>query len=585
MTQVDRTNAFPHLHHNINLLWASLFIEELTRHNITDFCIAPGSRSTPLTLAAANHPKVNTHVHFDERGLGFLALGLSQATLKPVVVITTSGTAVANLYPAVIEARQSQLPLIVISADRPPELINCAANQAIDQHNIFANYPVFFNQLPSPSESIKSNFLLTTINQGLFQQQLNSGPIHFNMAIPEPFYPTDEKTNFQHYLSSLKKWCIEQTPFTIYQQLTSLQQVNSLQQAEKKIDLNAEKILVVVGRIKDKKQACAIQAFCKLNHLPLFADIQSQLQGSKQNIAGYDLLLENEKFKQIIQQATRIIQFSDHLVSKRLNQLIGQSQTPLWEISEGNNRIDPMHCVNQRFVCDPQTFIKQTKNSKTINKQWLEKIKCYQSALPKRLKHYLTNEQLSEINTSHYLLNQTTHNLMIGNSLAIRLADMFAQTNAMIYSNRGASGIDGLIATAIGIAKKSSQPTSLLIGDTSFLYDLNSLALVKQLQLPFVIVLLNNDGGGIFNLLPVPEAQQEQFYQNPHGLTFKQTCEQFSIDYYQPSTFSEFKENYQQANAKKEGNKAALIEVCINNQLTPNQLKTIKDEVKNAIIL
>ena len=229
MAQVEKHSTFTHKHHNINLLWASLFIEELVRHGINDFCIAPGSRSTPLTLAAAKHPNAKTHVHFDERGLGFLALGLSQASAKPVVVIVTSGTAVANLYPAVIEAKQSNVPLIIISADRPPELIDCTANQAIDQRKIFADYPVFFCQIPSPTTSIKSNFLLTTIDQGLFQQQMKLGPIHFNMAFTEPFYPQNETIDFKAYLSSLKGWDTHQSPFTIYHNANSAAQTNHCQ--------------------------------------------------------------------------------------------------------------------------------------------------------------------------------------------------------------------------------------------------------------------------------------------------------------------------------------------------------------------
>ena len=575
MTQTEQY-TFPQTHHNINLLWSNLLVEELTRHGITDFCLAPGSRSTPLTLAAVNHPLANTHVHFDERGLGFLALGLSQATKKPTVIITTSGTAVANLYPAVIEAKQSQLPLIILSADRPPELINCTANQAIDQHKIFADYPVYFQQLPSPTESIKSNFLLTSLNQGLFQQQINQGPIHFNMAIPEPFYPTEEIINFKTYLSSLKNWNTQNTPFTHYHMNEQAQEI------AKPIALNAQKILVVVGRIKDKQQALAIEQACKQHQLQLFADVQSQLQASEQNLNGYDLLLENETFKHLILEADLIIQFSDHVISKRLNQLISIANAPIWAVSEHNNLIDPSHCISQRFVVKPTDFIKQLTNSQLIDQQWLESIKQYQTALTHITQTHLSDEKLNEINACAYLLNQTSSNLVLGNSLAIRLADMFGKTTATIYSNRGASGIDGLIATAVGIAKKSHLTTSLLLGDTSFLYDLNSLALLKQLQQPFVIVVLNNDGGGIFNLLPVPQEHQKDFYQNPHGLTFAKTCEQFSINYRQPTNFSEFKAHYQQALSSEE---ATLVEVCVSNLVTPEQLQIIKDEVKNAIIL
>jgi 2-succinyl-5-enolpyruvyl-6-hydroxy-3-cyclohexene-1-carboxylate synthase len=575
MSQLDAQYRFRHDYHNINLLWGSLFIEELVRHGIEDFCIAPGSRSTPLTLAVAKHAKTTSHVHLDERGLGYLALGLSQASSKPVVIIITSGTAVANLYPAVIEAKQSHIPLIIISADRPTELINCMANQAIDQVNIFGGYPVFFSQLPAPSISLSSNALLTTIDQGLFQQRINQGPIHFNIAFNEPFYPQGETINFKHYLTSLKGWDLHHSPFTDYQQ------INQLVTNENKLDLAASKIIVVVGRIKDQKQAVAIQQFCQAFSLVLLADIQSQLQSSANNIVGYDLLLENKHFKQHLSQAELILQFSDHIVSKRLNQFIEHFSGNIWAISEHSQRIDPTHTVSKQFHCTPEQFTKNIINNQYIDSQWFLRFKQYESLFSPLKARYCQEEQLSEINCSTYLLNSTLSNVVLANSMAIRLADMFAQTNARIYSNRGASGIEGLIATAVGIAKNNHETTFLLIGDTSFLYDLNSLQLLTQSHKPLVIILLNNDGGGIFNLLPVPVEQQQKYYQLPHGLTFQKTCEQFSINYSQPTSFSEFKSEYAKASQQ---NKSTLIEVCTSNQLTATQLQVIKEQIQNATL-
>jgi 2-succinyl-5-enolpyruvyl-6-hydroxy-3-cyclohexene-1-carboxylate synthase len=575
MSQLSAQHRFPHDYHNINLLWASIFIEELIRHGVKDFCIAPGSRSTPLTLAVANHIKAKSHVHFDERGLGFLALGLSQASLKPVVVITTSGTAVANLYPAVIEAKQSHIPLIIISADRPSELINCAANQAIDQVNIFTHYPVFFNQLPSPSTAINSNVLLTTIDQGLFQQQINQGPIHFNIAFSEPFYPQGETRNFKNYLASLKGWDKHNRPFTDHQQLNQ-RIVN-----ENKLDLAAQKIIVIVGRISDQQQALAIQQFCQAFNLVLLADVQSQLQASPNNILGYDLLLENTHFKQQLLQAELILQFSDHMVSKRLNQFIGESLASIWAISEYSQRIDPTHSMSRRIYSSAEQFIKTVINSQHIDQKWQHTLKQYENRLSSITTAYCHDTQLSEINCSTFLLNNAVGQVLLSNSMSIRLADMFAQTQVQIYSNRGASGIEGLIATAVGIAKNNHKTTHLLIGDTSFLYDLNSLHLLAQLNKALIIILLNNDGGGIFNLLPVPKAQQENYYQLPHGLTFQKTCEQFSINYSQPINFAAFKHEYEKATKQ---NNSTLIEVCISNQLTATQLQVIKEQIQDATL-
>ncbi|WP_409440380.1 2-succinyl-5-enolpyruvyl-6-hydroxy-3-cyclohexene-1-carboxylic-acid synthase [Psychromonas sp. GE-S-Ul-11] len=573
----DNYNSFSYYHANINLLWASLLIEELTRHGIKDFCIAPGSRSTPLTLAVANHAKTIPHVHFDERGLGFFALGLCKASAKPVVIITTSGTAVANLYPAIIEARQSHLPLIVLSADRPPELIDCAANQAIEQQHIFAHYPVFFKQIPSPTTEIQPNYLLSSLNQGVALQEMNQGPIHFNISFTEPLYPKQELINFKDYLSSLKYWTEQVDPFIYYYQTESIT-------LSSPINLPSPKTLVIAGRLQNKQQALAIEQFCIQHQLPLFADVQSQLQNSEQNILHYDLLLMNQTFSDLIQESALIIQFSDQLISKRLTQLIDNSTASLWVVSEHQQRIDPTHSATQRFITSASTFVCSVEQQSHPDQDWLSKIVNIQKKLNTTLTTYTHSPNLNEINSITYLLNDSSKQIMLGNSLVIRIADMFACTAAQIYSNRGASGIDGLIATAVGIAKQKNTVSSLVIGDTSFLYDLNSLALFKQLNNPFIILLLNNDGGGIFNLLPVPAAQQQQFYQNPHGLTFAQTCAQFSINYTKPRTFSEFKAHYQTALMNNTQNCTTLIEVCTDNTLTARQLDTIKEQIKNAII-
>ncbi len=174
---------------NLSLGWARLIIEELWRLGLRDLCFAPGSRSAPLTLAASQHGQLRCHSHFDERGLGFLALGLAKRSARPVALITTSGTAVANLYPAVVEARQSGIPLIVLSADRPPELIDCGANQAIPQVGIFAGYPVFSQNLPTPTSRISPRFLLGTLDQLWLTLAQNPGPAHLNCPFAEPLYP------------------------------------------------------------------------------------------------------------------------------------------------------------------------------------------------------------------------------------------------------------------------------------------------------------------------------------------------------------------------------------------------------------
>ncbi|MFT6927947.1 MAG: 2-succinyl-5-enolpyruvyl-6-hydroxy-3-cyclohexene-1-carboxylate synthase [Psychromonas sp.] len=569
--------SFADQYSNINLLWASLFIEELVRNGISDFCIAPGSRSTPLTLAAAGHKEVNTHVHFDERGLGFFALGLSQFSRKPVVIITTSGTAVANLYPAVIEAKQSAIPLIVLSADRPPELLDCGANQAIDQCRIFSHYPVFFAQIPSATTQIKPNYLLTTINQGLQQQKQTPAPIHFNIAFSEPLYPHTATLNYQSYLHPLQEWLTDKQPFSRYFHN------EAPFPAATETTLRDKKVVIIVGRVSDLKQAIAIAEFAALNNYPLLADQQSTIAGNANNLHYYDLLLVNDKFTETLQQADIIVQFGDHLISKRLNQFIDEFAGDYLLVDSSNARIDPTHRLRKRFVCSAAQWIKsQQDKTVAIDKHWLQALQKQNFYITEQIiSPFLNNNLLSEISVICALdkLLPANNPVFIGNSMPIRLSDMFFRENtALPFSNRGASGIDGLLATASGIAKSCAAVTTLLIGDTSFLYDLNSLALLKQLNGPFVIIVFNNDGGAIFNLLPVPAQQKQDYYQLPHGLTFADSCRQFSIDYYQPADLTQFTADYQ----RSLHNRLSLIEICVKNDQTYNHLEDIKGQVKHA---
>lgn len=572
------SEAFSPIASNINQLWASLLIEELIRHDITDFCIAPGSRSTPLTLAVANHKKAHTHIHFDERGLGFLALGLSQASQKPVVIITTSGTAVANLYPAVIEAKQSNIPLIVISADRPAALIDCGANQAIDQQNIFSNYPVFYAQIVQPSTEIKANYLLTTIDHGLNKQQNQPAPIHFNIAFAEPLYPTAENKDYQYYLSTLKKWPSNGAPFT---------QFINLQQAaiESSHDLSTKKVLIIMAKMDNKNQAKAISQFALDNKLPLLSDIQSSQSGAINNLYYYDLLLINDDFRALLNQADIIIQFGEQLVSKRLTAFMANFDGDLQLVKLGETRIDPIHQLDTRYNCEPINWIKAQKIVPSKNNNlWFETLYHSHKQLSEQvIRPFLNAQPYSEMTAIKQLGKQLPKDapLFIGNSMPIRLADMIMIENkSQIFTNRGASGIDGLLATAIGVAKNSQQITTLLIGDSSFLYDLNSLALLKQLETSFIIIVINNDGGAIFNLLPVPEQQRKPFYQVPHGLSFKASCEQFCIDYYNPNQLIDFEANYNQCLQGKH----SLIEVTLPNQQSATQLEQLKEQINYATL-
>ncbi|MCP5079938.1 MAG: 2-succinyl-5-enolpyruvyl-6-hydroxy-3-cyclohexene-1-carboxylate synthase, partial [Psychromonas sp.] len=388
--------------------------------------------------------------------------------------------------------------------------------------------------------------------------------------------PTAETVDYQQYLSSLKRWRANGLPFTQFIKNQTVAIAESDQ-------LIGKRVLIIAAKIDSKKETEAICRFAKDNNFPLFADIQSSQSGKQNNLHYYDLLLINEAFISLLQQADIIIQFGEQLISKRLTELMGSFEGELQLIKSGETRIDANHQLDIRYNCNAIEWIKaQALTPSKLNNSWFEALKkCHQGIAQKVIDPFLAKQLFSEMTIVNQLdkLLIKDKPLFIGNSMPIRLADMLMNSNqAEIFTNRGASGIDGLLATAVGVAKKSKNITTLLIGDSSFLYDLNSLALLKQLETSFIIIVINNDGGAIFNMLPVPEAQRSNFYQLPHGLNFKASCEQFCIDYHNPNQLIDFAETYNQCLQGKH----SLIEVTLENQQSATQLEQLKEQVKYA---
>lgn len=530
---------------SMHALWSALLIEELVRLGVHDICIAPGSRSTPLTLAAAAHPQITTHLHFDERGLGFLALGLAQGSQRPIAVIVTSGSAVANLLPAVVEARQSAIPLWLLTADRPVELIGCGANQAISQTQIFADYPVHQQLLPVPDHEITPSWLLAKIDQAAFQQQQNPGPVHINCPFREPLYPQEGEQLPDNALRGLDRWLTSSQPWTTYHYHAGPPASSILPDWQETI--RYRKGVIIAGRLTRQQDANAILVLAEQTGWPLIADIQSQLRFHPQAITYTDLALHHPQFREELAQAETLLLFGSHLISKRLQQFINQHDWQhCWQIAEQNEQLDNGLPVQQRFVMNAESWCQAHRGATTPNR-W-SNLSAWDEPLAT-----LITEQLpawGEAAVCHQLNSLLRGQLFVGNSMPIRLLDMLGTSGTQpthVYSNRGASGIDGLIATAAGIAKANpSEPTTLLIGDTSTLYDLNSLALLQDLTSPFVLLIINNNGGNIFHMLPVPENNQirERFYQLPHHLDFSASAKQFGLNYTALHDIPSFKESY-----------------------------------------
>ncbi|MBE8734663.1 2-succinyl-5-enolpyruvyl-6-hydroxy-3-cyclohexene-1-carboxylic-acid synthase [Aeromonas veronii] len=562
---------FSSQHATFNHVWSSLLLEELFRLGVRDIALAPGSRSAPLTMAAAAHQGFRRHLHFDERGLGFMALGLAKGSNRPVAVIMTSGTAVANLWPAVAEAQLTGVPLIILSADRPHELIDNGANQAIDQQGIFGRYPVYQQNLPSPTPNIPAAFVLSSVDQALAKQVLTPGVVHFNCMYPEPLYPGEHYQDFSDYLAPLGDWLNSQTPWSPWQQ----SEPTCPPQAEWET-FRQQRGIVVAGRITDPKQAQTAAALAEQLGWPLLADLQSQIRFDSRNLIHMDLALNDPEFVAELGRAEVLLQFGARLVSKRLGQFIKHhSWQDYWLVDPQPARLDPDYRLRNRLLCSASAFA--AAHPITTQASWHTLAE---------LQHNVSQqiaaacEHFSELGVCHRLNSLIEGQLFVGNSMPARLMDMLGETGkgpSRVMTNRGASGIDGLIATAYGFAQSvepgSDEPTTLLLGDLSALHDLNSLALLSKASRPLVVILLNNDGGSIFRMLPVPTEGEllESYYRLPHGLSFEHAAAMFGLAYRAPTTLPEFEHDYHAA--LQHG--VTLIEIRVPSEQVADDLKAL----------
>ncbi|WP_429057657.1 2-succinyl-5-enolpyruvyl-6-hydroxy-3-cyclohexene-1-carboxylic-acid synthase [Aeromonas jandaei] len=567
-SEVFACRPFSNQHATFNHVWSSLLLEELFRLGVRDLVLAPGSRSAPLTMAAAAHQGFRRHLHFDERGLGFMALGLAKGSNRPVAVIMTSGTAVANLWPAVAEAQLTGVPLIILSADRPHELIDNGANQAIDQQGIFGRYPVYQQNLPSPTPTIPAAFVLSSVDQALARQALTPGVVHFNCMYPEPLYPGEYYQDFSDYLAPLGDWLSSQTPWSPWQQ----SEATCPPQAEWE-NFRQKRGVVVAGRITDPQQAEAAAELAERLGWPLLADIQSQLRFDRRNLIELDLALNNAAVAAELGRAEVLLQFGARLVSKRLGQFIKQQAWhDYWLVDPQPARLDPDYRLRNRLLCSAGAFASAHPVTAS-NAPWHRLPALLQpvgQAIAAACDHF------SELGVCHRINSLIEGQLFVGNSMPARLMDMLGETGkgpSRVMTNRGASGIDGLIATAYGFAQSSNQPTTLLIGDLSALHDLNSLALLSKASQPLVVILLNNDGGSIFRMLPVPTEGEllESYYRLPHGLGFEHAAAMFGLAYRAPTTLAGFEQEY--GLALKGG--VTLIEIRVPSEQVADDLKTL----------
>lgn len=522
---------------NNNYLWSFVFFSILNKLGVKDAVVSPGSRNTPINCALEDIETINKTVILDERQAGYFALGLAKATQLPVVISTTSGTAVANLYPAIIEAYKSNVPLIICTADRSYEDLFTDANQTINQNNIFANHINWFFQLPIPDISdIGLNTLKQIAENAIIKAFYHKkGPVHLNFPFRKPLEPHSINTSFD--TKKLTKIINSTNCNFIYNFTTSLN-----------IDFVTEFLLKKVNGVFILNPGLySSEFFTEFNTLsnnlkfPILADTASSIRfyNFSNVIDNYEVILRNHNFLSNHPADIAII-FGKNNTSIKLNEFLNNYVKNLIIVDEHINYTTNSN-KNKHFVkSDPSEFCKAlnlylTNFNIPRDCCFLDDFIQENSRIENLKINYLAKYQdfeASYINTIFNILPEKS-NIFIGNSLPIRLANIFTSSNNKqhkIYTNRGASGIDGLIATALGIFKNLKN-NFLLIGDLSFFYDLTALKIAVDYNIKFNIIVFDNGGGGIFNLLPIAKEQKyfTKYFKTPIYINYSLIAEMFNL--------------------------------------------------------
>ncbi|XP_050872280.1 protein PHYLLO, chloroplastic isoform X2 [Lathyrus oleraceus] len=588
---LDQATQFSHSLNesaNINAVWASLLVEECARLGLTYFCVAPGSRSSPLAVAASSHPLITCISCFDERSLAFHAVGYGRGCHIPAVVITSSGTAVSNLLPAVVESSQDFVPLILLTADRPPELLDCGANQAIDQVNHFGSFVRFFFNLPAPTDQIPAKLVLTTLDSAVHRATSSPcGPVHINCSFREPLESSPLKW-LSSCLKGLDFWMTNSDPFTKYINMQlSHTCINASGEMIEVLNLiqRANNGLLLFGAIHSEDEMWAALLLAKHLQWPVVADILSGLRLRKL-LSSFSEIERNFIFVDNLDHALLsdyakdwlkidvVVQIGSRITSKRICQIL-EARAPFSYIMVDKHpfRHDPSHIVTHRiqttifyFVgCLLKATVPHSRSMWSTSLQLLSKMVEWQIQFQITAEPSLTEPYVAHV-MSEALSPESA--LFLGNSMPIRDTDMYGHSwpihshsvaSLMLNSdipvalmrvaaNRGASGIDGLLSTAIGFAVGCNKKVFCLIGDISFLHDTNGLAILKQriLRKPMTIIVVNNHGGAIFSVLPLADKVEHsimhQYFYTSHNISIRELCLAHSIKHLHVKTKTELEE-------------------------------------------
>ena len=501
--------------------FAATFVDELAAQGVEFACVSPGSRSAPVAMALQRHPRIKVLVHIDERSGSFFAVGLGKATGKPAVVLSTSGTAAAEFHPAVVEAFHSGTPMIVLTADRPPELQDVGANQAIDQKHLFGTAVRWFFDPGVPVELPNAARFWRRLAVRAVAEAAH-GPVHINLPFREPLVPPPGQVPIAEGAPAQS--------VTGGRLLPSQAQVASLASALQR----SQRPLVIAGAMRDGDRLAA--ATHRLG-LPLLAEPTSQLRRAEAGpvVESYEALLRAGWSLQ--HGPDLVIRLGAAPTSRVLNRWLAAAAAPTFLIDPTHSWRDEDHVATNVMACDPQPLLEALPpvDRPAWREQWVTAGKRASAAIAATMVSTPLHEGHVVRALSARLPNPAQ--VFVGSSMPIRAADSFwplTRQEQRFFANRGASGIDGLVSSGLGVATgRDAAPTVLLLGDLSLYHDMNGLWALQRHGIRATIVVCDNNGGGVFSFLPQAEHQDvfEEIFTTPLGLDLSQVARLYGLVY------------------------------------------------------
>jgi 2-succinyl-5-enolpyruvyl-6-hydroxy-3-cyclohexene-1-carboxylate synthase len=549
----------------INARWGQLLITSLARLGVRQAVIAPGLRSVPLALGLANEKRIETISVLDERSAGFFALGAAKRSHLPTLLVCTSGTATAHFLPAIIEAHETRIPLIVLTADRPPELREIGGYQTTDQVKLYGHFPNWQIELGMASSDPSRMAYLRQTASSLWERALapSPGPVHANVPFREPLVPNDPQ-DAPRFVAQL-----ESEGFFDHLRVNVATSIRGRDDESLAAWTRCERGLVLVGPTSPPNPSAfarAVGAFAERLGWPVLADAGSPLRAHASSVpglvAGYKGILSRRDLAEFAPEM--VVCIGKFPVSKELRTWLSPLQPRTWVVDPIVRNVDPLHLRTTFVRAEVEELLEWTSDQPARNSSFLEAWLTAERHAWHMIDDTLNAEtKLVEPHVAWSLARELPPQTRVffSNSMPVRDAESFwapGDRGIRTFSTRGVDGIDGIVSTALGIAS-DGVPTVALVGDLAFLHDLGGTIAARRSDVPLTLIVVDNDGGGIFNHLPIAAIDPpfERLIATPQGVDLVRLCRALDIDVRTPQTPDDLREELR--NPSRSGIRVILV--------------------------